>query len=173
MEQFPDEDSCRSHLWEVREKQGVVCKKCKGKKQYWFKAKGQWQCSGCNFRTTLCNSTMMENSKLSVRTWYIAMAFMTYSKKGISAVELQRQLGHKRYDTVWSLMHRICGAGKRNGLYGLKGEIEFDEGYFEVATKEMDKKNLKRGRSSQKQSNVTVMVESTLGRKAVIADISR
>lgn len=162
MEQFPDEDSCRSHLREVREKQGVVCKKCTGKKCYWLKAKGQWQCAACGFRTTLRSGTMMENSKLPVRTWYIAMAFMTYSKKGISAVELQRQLGHKRYDTVWSLMHRIRGAmGKRDGLYGLKGEIEFDEGYFEVATKDSEKKKLKRGRGSQKQSNVAVMAEST------------
>lgn len=162
MEQFPDEDSCRSDLRGVREKQGVICKKCSGKKHYWLKAKGQWQCSACAFRTTLRSGTVMENSKLPVRTWYIAMAFMTYSKKGISAVELQRQLGHGRYDTVWSLMHRIRGAmGKRDALYGLKGEIEFDEGYFEVATRESDKKNLKRGRGSQRQSNVAVMAEST------------
>ena len=162
MEEYPDETSCRAHLRGVREKQGVVCKKCSGTKQYWLKAKGQWQCADCGFRTTLRSGTVMENSKLPVRTWYIAMAFMTYSKKGISAVELQRQLGHKRYDTVWSLMHRIRGAmGKRDALYGLKGEIEFDEGYFEVATREMDKKKLKRGRGSQKQSNVAVMAEST------------
>jgi hypothetical protein len=146
MEQFPDEESCRTDMRNVREKQGVICKKCKGKKQYWLKAKGQWQCADCGFRTTLRSGTMMENSKLPLRTWYIAMAFMTYSKKGVSAVELQRQLGHKRYDTVWSLMHRIREAmGKRDALYGLKGEIEFDEGYFEIATKEIVKKNLKGG----------------------------
>jgi len=105
---------------------------------------------------------MMENTKLPVRTWYIAMAFMTYSKKGISAVELQRQLGHSRYDTIWSLMHRIRGAmGKRDALYGLEGEIGFDEGYFEVATKDSEKKKLKRGRGSQGQCNVAVMAEST------------
>lgn len=162
MEQFPDEESCLTDLRNVREKQGVVCKKCTGKKQYWLKAKGQWQCADCGFGTTLRSGTMMENSKLSVRTWYIAMAFMTYSKKGVSAVELQRQLGHKRYDTVWSPMHRIREAmGKRDALYGLKGEIGFDEGYFEIAAKESVKKNLKRGRGSQKQSNVAVMAEST------------
>lgn len=161
-EQFPDEVSCRSHLREVRERQGLVCKKCSGKKHYWLKAKEQWQCSGCGFRTTLRSGTIMENSKLPVRTWYIAMAFMTYSKKGISAVELQRQLGHKRYDTVWSLMHRIRGAmGKRDGLYQLEGHVEFDQGYFEVATKPAKKKNLKRGRGSQRQLNVAVMAEST------------
>lgn len=180
MAKFPDEASCRSHLRKVREKQGVVCKKCSGKKQYRLKAKGQWQCSDCAFRTTLRSGTEIKNSKLPVRTWYIALAFMTYGKKGISAVELQRQLGHERYDTVWSPMHRIRGAmGKRDALYGPKGEIEFDEGYFGVATKEKDKGKLKRERGGQKQSNVAVMAESTPwktpvpGRKAANADISR
>ncbi|MFS4418530.1 hypothetical protein [Maribacter sp. 2307ULW6-5] len=77
-------------------------------------------------------------------------------------MELQRQLGHKRYDTVWSLLHKIREAMRKLGaLYGLKGEIEFDEGYFESAVKENVKKNLKTGRGSQKQSNVAVMAEWT------------
>jgi hypothetical protein len=71
----------------------------------------------------------MENSNLPVRTWYMAMAFMSFSKKGISASELQRQLGHSRYATIWSLMHRIRDAmGKRDSRYGLSGMVEFDEG---------------------------------------------
>jgi hypothetical protein len=75
------------------------------------------------------------------------MAIITYSKKGISAVELQRQLGHKRYDTVWPLMHGIREAmGKRDGFYGLEGDIEFDEGHFEIATKESEKKAQKGAR---------------------------
>jgi hypothetical protein len=65
------------------------------------------------------------------------MAFMTFSKKGISALEMQRQLGHKRYGTVWKLMHKIRdGMGKRDSLYQLNGSVEFDEGYFEQATPE-------------------------------------
>lgn len=104
----------------------------------------------------------MENSNLPLRTWYLAMAFMTYSKKGISATELQRQLGHSRYNTIWSLMHKIRGAmGKRDALYGLEGMIEFDEGYFEKATSKKERNKLKRGRGSQRQSNVAVMAEST------------
>lgn len=81
IEQFPDEDSCRSHLKQIRKKQGVICKKCKGKNHYWLKAKQQWQCTQCDFRTTLRNSTMMENRKLPLRTWYIAMAFELQQKK--------------------------------------------------------------------------------------------
>ena len=62
----------------------------------------------------------MGNYKLPIRKWYLAMAFMSFSKKGISATELQRQIDHSRYETVWVMMHKIREAmGKRDGLYGL------------------------------------------------------
>lgn len=162
VEQFPDEKSCRDHMRKAREKEGVVCKKCNGRKHYWLKGKYAWQCAQCNFRTSLRSGTLMENSNLPVRKWYLAMAFMTFTKKGLSATELQSQLGHRRYNTVWSLMHRIRKAmGKRDDLYGLDGMIEFDEGYFEKTMKEVERHKLKRGRGSQRQSNVAVMAEST------------
>lgn len=157
---FPDENSCKIHFKNQREKEGVVCKKCGCKNHYWLQNKWQWQCKTCNFRTTLRSGTVMENSNLKVRLWYLAMLFMRYSKKGISAMELQRQLNHKRYDTIWSLMHRIRNAmGNRDALYTLEGMIEFGEAYFEKATPEGIK--LKRGKGSQKQQNVAVMAEST------------
>lgn len=162
IEQFPDEDSCKEHFKHVREKDGIKCKKCGCTKQYWIKSKWQWQCSECNFRTTLRSGTMFENSNLPFRKWYLAMAFMSYSKKGLSAKELQRQLGHNRYNTVWKMMHRIRKAmGNRDAMYSLEGMIEFDEGYFSTETSKKDKENLKRGRGSQKQTNVAVMAEST------------
>jgi len=66
----------------------------------------------------------------------------------------------KRYATVWSLMHRIRNAmGNRDALYTLKGEVEFDEAYFEKATPQGIR--LKRGKGSQRQQNVAVMAEST------------
>ena len=161
IEQFSDEVSCKSHMKKTRSKEGIICKKCQSKKHYWLKSKWMWQCSDCGFRTTLRSGTMMENSNLPIRTWSLAMAFMAYSKKGVFAAELQRQFNHSRYTTLWSLMHRIRSAmGKRDDLYDLEDMIEFDEAYFAVATKASDKQNLKKGRGSQKQSNVAVMAES-------------
>ena len=64
-----------------------------------------WQCSACSFRTALCSGTMMENSNLTIRTWHLSMAFMTCSKKGILAAELQRQLNHTRYIALYG---RLC-----------------------------------------------------------------
>jgi hypothetical protein len=59
------------------------------------------------------------------------MSFMNFSKKRLSALEMQRQLGHKRYNTVWILMHKIRKAmDERDGKYNLSGFIEFDVGQF-------------------------------------------
>lgn len=102
----------------------------------------------------------MEGSKVDLHKWYKAMAFMIYCKKTISAAELQRQLNHPKYDTVWRLMHKIReGMGKRDALYQFEGAIAFEEGYFEKATSEKVKS--KRGRGSQRQMIVAVMAEST------------
>lgn len=160
MEEFPNEISCKEHFKLQREHEGVTCKNCGSMRHYWLQSKWQWQCGACSFRTTLKSGTVMEHSKVSVQTWYQAMAFMTFSKKTISASELQRQLNHPKYDTIWRLMHKIRDAmGKRDNLYQLEGMVEFDEGYFEKATSE--KVKLKRGRGSQRQRNVAVMAEST------------
>ncbi len=163
IEDFPDEHSCRIHFKAVREEEGVKCRKCGCVKHYWLKAKYQWQCSECSFRTTLKSGTIMENARLPIRKWYLAMAFMSFSKKGISATELQKKLDHNRYVSIWSMMHRIRQAmGQRDNLYGLEGMIEFDEGYFSTETSKHEKQQLKRGRGSQKQANVAVMAESTV-----------
>jgi len=158
--EFPDEQSCKEHFRKQREHEGIKCKKCQSTKHYWLKAKWQWQCAECRFRTALRSGTSFEHSKLPIRKWYLTMAFMSFSKKGISAKELQRQLEHKRYGSIWRMMHKVRAAmGLRDDLYKLEGMIEFDEGYFEKATPE--NVVLKRGKGSQKQSNVAVMAEST------------
>ena len=67
----------------------------------------------------------MHGSKLPFRYWFIAMHLLTATKKSISAAELQRQLGHKRYQPVWELMHKLRSVmGKRDDKYTLKGCIE-------------------------------------------------
>jgi hypothetical protein len=159
---FPDELSCKEHFRLLREQQGITCKQCGGTHQYWLKGKFQWQCADCNFRTTIRSGTMMEHSNLPIRKWYLAMAFMSFSKKGISATELQRQLNHKRYEPIWRMMHKIRAAmGQRDSKYQLEGMIEFDEGYFATEINTKKKKKLKRGRGSQKNEIVSVMAEST------------
>jgi len=112
---FSDEQSCKEYFRDIRMKEVIVCKKCGCRKHYWLISKCQFQCSQCNFRTTLKSGTVMENSRLPFRTWFLVMLFMTTTKKGISACELQRQIDHKRYMTIWSVIHRIRTVmGKRD-----------------------------------------------------------
>jgi transposase-like protein len=160
MNHFPDEQSCKNHWKEQRENRGIFCKKCGCSEHYWLQGKWQWQCKECRFRTTLRSGTMMEHAKLPIRKWYLVMALMSATKKGFSAIEIQRQIGHSRYESIWSMIHRIrIAMGRRDDLYQLEGMIEFDEGYFEKSTPEGTR--LKRGKGSQRQQNVAVMAEST------------
>jgi transposase-like protein len=103
----------------------------------------------------------MENSNLPFQVWYLAILFMTATKKGISACEMQRQLGYRRYTTVWSLMHRIRALmGKRDDLYSLTGMVEFDEGFFTIAVSHARMGKLKHGKGSQQMQDVGVLAES-------------
>ncbi len=104
---FPDEKSCKMYVKNFRESQGVCCKRCSKMNHFWMKKKEQWQCKNCKFRTTLKSGTIMESTKLSFQSWFYTMALMTMTKKGFSAKEIQRQLGRKRYEPVWYMMHKI------------------------------------------------------------------
>ncbi|MFK1776192.1 IS1595 family transposase [Bacteroides fragilis] len=162
--QFPNEESCRQHLKEQREKQGIVCSKCGCVHHYWKKNRNEWQCKKCGHRTTLTSGTVMHGTKLPIMYWYIAMHLLTSTKKSFSALEMQRQLGHNRYQPIWELMHKLRNVmGQRDDEYQLCGSIELDEGFFSTQRDETEKdKPLKAGRGSQKKAKVLVMAESTL-----------
>lgn len=160
---FPDEESCEQYLKAHREKQGIHCKDCKEcTKHYWFSTKKLFECSICRRRTSLKAGTVMQNSNLSLHTWFAAFLLMSGTKKGLSCLELQRQLGLKKYDTAFRLMHKIRTVmGKRDDSYMLKGMVEYDEAYVEKAIDAKLKKQLKRGKGSQRQVIVAVAAEST------------
>jgi hypothetical protein len=133
------------HFKRQREQHGITCKKCGNHRHYWLNAKNIWQCANCRFRTTLRSGTVMQGSHLPFKKWYLAMAFMSAEKQGISAKEMQRQLRHRRYDTIWSLMHRIRNAmGNRQDQFTLEGIIQFNETYLLRAAP--DGRTLKRGK---------------------------
>jgi len=162
IEQFPDEDSCKLKYKEVRDGIGIICSACGSKEHYWKNDKWQYECKKCGKRTTLRSGTAMHGSRLPFRHWFIAIHLLTSTKKSFSALELQRQLGHNRYEPVWAMLHKLREVmGKRDGEYELSGVIELDEGYFSTIRSDIEKdKPLKRGRGSQKKTKVLVMVES-------------
>ena len=162
VENYSNEQSCRDKYKAIREKCGITCKRCQNTEHYWLKGKQMWQCKSCCFRTSLRSGTIMESSKLPFRYWFIAIWLMGCSKKGTSACNLQRQLQHKRYEPIWSMMHKIrIAMGKRDNRYLLHGDIEIDEGFFEtIVPEEKKKEHRKRGRGSQKQTMAMVFAET-------------
>ena len=131
------------------------------KNHYWDKATKSWRCARCSHETTLTAGTVMHGSKLPLMYWFTAMHLITATKKTISAAEMQRQLGHKRYQPIWEMMHKLRSVmGQRDDRYKLSGTIELDEGYFTIANPLDEGEDLKSGIGSQRQSKVLVMVES-------------
>jgi transposase-like protein len=160
--QFPDENACIAHFKAQRDKVGVVCPKCGCKEHYWLKNKLRYECKHCHYRQSLRSGTVLENTKLPFMYWFVAMHLLTSTKKSFSAAELQRQLGHKRYQPIWELCKKLHDImGKRDNKYQLGGQIELDNAFITTLIPEEEKeKPLKRGAGSQKQSKVVVMTES-------------
>jgi len=170
---FTDEASCRIYLKNKREQQGIVCKNCNGTKHYWLASVEKWRCAQCKTCLNLRSGTIMEKSKLPVYSWFLAIHLVSSVKKSFSALEMQKQLGCKRYEPVWYMMHKIRRTmGKRDSQYKLKGEIEVDDTYFEIVDliakkdelgnkPEVPTKNKsKHGRGTENKISVLVMVES-------------
>jgi len=81
----------------------------------------------------------MENSNLGYRVWLWALYLVSATKKGFSALEMQRLLGHSRYESIWLLLHKIrVSMGNRDDKYKLTGFIEMDEAFFEGHRKKAD-----------------------------------
>ena len=103
----------------------------------------------------------MQGSNLSFLIWYKTMFLMTTTKKGFSSKEIQKQLGMKRYEPVWAMVHKLRKAmGNRDARYTLEGMIEMDEGYFTIESSELEKSKGKRGRGAAGKTPVSVMAES-------------
>lgn len=159
---FSSEEACREHFKAERDKIGITCAKCGHKEHYWIKSRWSYECKECRHRTSLRSGTIMQGSNLSFMTWYKTMFLMTATKKGFSSKEIQKQLGMKRYEPVWSMVHKLRKAmGNRDARYTLEGMIEMDEGYFTIESSEIEKSKGKRGRGAAGKTPVSVMAEST------------
>jgi ISXO2-like transposase domain len=137
--QYPDETSCKAYFKSSRTIEHSACKRCGSVHIYWQEKENRWRCKECKHAMGLKKGTVMENSNLGYRIWLWSLFLMSVTKKGFSALELQRLLGHKRYEPIWGLMQKIrVTMGSRDEKYELDGFIEMDEGFFEGHRKKDD-----------------------------------
>lgn len=144
IQRFSNEACCREYLVAKRWPDGFTCPKC-GEKQGYTLTKGHIQCAACRYQASVTAGTVMHGSHLPLTKWFLAMYLVTQDKRGISAVQLARQLD-VTYKTAWYLLHRIRNAmGNRNGKHQLFGIVDFDDAYFGGPTV-----GKKRGRGTEK-----------------------
>jgi transposase-like protein len=169
IKEYPTEEVCLQKFVDYRLQRGITCPKCNEQtKQYWLAPDKKFKCKKCLYKTSYKSGTLMEKSKIDIQTWFMLIHLMTSIKKSLSALEVSRQLD-ARYDTVWYAMHKIRSAmGKRDAHYSLNGTVEIDDAFFVAVDLGRDKEEeIKRGRGSQRQAKVLVMVESEAVSKEV------
>ncbi len=136
MDRFSTEESCKQFLQERRWPNGVTCPRCTNAKVYALKARPfHWickakTCGGRNgYRFSVITKTIFENTNYPLKTWFQVIYLMLQSKKGISALQIQRLIGSGAYKTAWYMCHRIRAAMRDGGFAKLMGEVEVDETY--------------------------------------------
>lgn len=134
---------CLAFLEHMRWPDGVKCLSCQSLEITRFTAKGKlnkktgkrgpdrdlYQCNDCRFQFTATTGTVYHDTHLPLSKWFLAIALITESKKGISANQLARALG-VQYRTAWYLAHRIRKAMVDASAPKLKGIVEVDETYI-------------------------------------------
>jgi transposase-like protein len=88
---------------------------------------GRWRCVACRYQVSLTAGTILHNTKTPLTVWFWAAYLMTTDKRGISALLLQRQLGLRRYETAWMLLHKLRRAMVNAAREPLHGEVELDD----------------------------------------------
>jgi transposase-like protein len=160
------EDQARSILEKLRWPNGIECHHCGSKNIVRINGSaeskvrdGLLRCRDCRKQFTVTVGTIMHKSHITLRQWVQAFYSMCSHKKGVSSLQLQRNLGLHSYRSSWHLTHRIRTAMRQEPLARLlKGVVEVDETYVGGKPRKGDGKVHKRGRGTDK-ATVLAMVE--------------
>lgn len=128
IDRFDCDEKCRDILESLRWPVGVCCTRCGDMDVLELPKHKRWQCRGCGYQFSVTSGTIMHDSHLPLRKWFLAIYLMVESRKGVSANQLKRVLG-VQYRTAWHLCHRIREAMGNDPFDGptLVGVVEVDE----------------------------------------------
>ncbi|MDQ2718289.1 MAG: IS1595 family transposase [Bacteroidota bacterium] len=131
MKKYSDESKCRELLIQQRWNGNPECPKCGSKKYYNIDNGKRFKCANnkCYYRFTVTIGTVFEASNIPLSTWFPAMYLIASHKKGISSVQLAKDLGVTQ-KTAWFMLHRIRESLKEKNSPLLSGIVEIDETYM-------------------------------------------
>ncbi len=149
---FPDDAACLDFLFKALHNEKCSC----GGTYRKIKNRQQYQCSKCRFQIAPMAGTIFEKSTTPLTLWFHALFIFSNAKSGISAKEMERQLG-VTYKTAWRILKLIREA-LGQGQNKLQGDVEMDEAYFGGKGK-AGKNNKDLGKVMCKKSTVIAAIE--------------
>ena len=105
IDDYSTDAKCRELLEDLRWPDGVACLRCGSKNVSELQARPVYDCNDCRHQFSVTAGTIMHDSHLPLRKWFLAIYLMCESKKGISANQIKRTIG-VAYKTAWYLSHR-------------------------------------------------------------------
>lgn len=127
-EMFPDQESARKYLESRLWPKGAKCPFCGETKRIHALKGGFYRCNACIKDFTMRTGTIFERSHIPLHKWLYAMYLLVTARKGISSLQLSKEIGITQ-KSAWFLLHRLreaCG----DDLAELRGIIEIDETYI-------------------------------------------
>ena len=174
---FPDDAACAAYLAAARWPDGFVCPACASLKGWALTTKAwTFECAACHRQTSVTAGTVLHGSKLRLTVWFWAAYLMATHSNGISALQLQKQLGLGSYKSAWLLCAKLRRALVAPDRQPLAGLVEVDETEIPCRAKD-DPPTAGGGRSRQGKLLIAGAVEVRTGgpariRLAAIEDFS-
>lgn len=163
MIKFQDEAACRDFLIKQRWNGEPICPYCSHRKSYRIEAGKRFKCANqtCYKKYSVTVGTIFEASNIPLTTWFAAMYLITAHKKGISSVQLGKDLGITQ-KSAWFVLHRIRESLKENAPLMLGKEVQADEIYIGgvEANKHKDKRSKDNKEASEKKMPVVGIIET-------------
>ncbi len=126
---YSDEDTCLERLRSRRYPDGSECEKCERATKYHRDAgRKSYSCQWCGHHVHPTAGTIFHKSATPLRLWFYAVYLMASTRCGISAKQLERELG-VTYKTAWRMFNKIRSMLQDDGDEPLSGTVEMDETY--------------------------------------------